>query len=80
MAIVEKTFAIDELVAERLNQMVADNKQSGYINDLILADIYQMDRQAVSDKLAFLRKNRKQPTGIISTEMLYRMRTGDNNA
>ncbi|MDO4450194.1 MAG: hypothetical protein Q4B79_04440 [Moraxella sp.] len=80
MAVVEKTFAIDENIAIALDKMIDDNEQSKYINEFFMSLIEQKNREAIENMIWHFSDEMPNPNGKSSTDLLREIRDNHYHA
>ncbi|AWY21014.1 hypothetical protein LP123_11270 [Moraxella bovis] len=76
MAVVERTFVIDESIAKQLDELVLFDEQSEFVSEVLAKQIYQINKEKLLKKMQTLRQSDKVPDGISTTDMIYQLRQG----
>lgn len=76
MAVVERTFVIDESVAKQLDELVLFDEQSEFVSEVLAKQIYQINKEKLLKKMQTLRQSANAPDGISTTDMIYQLRQG----
>lgn len=77
MAMVERTFRINEDIATALDNMVSLEAQSTYINDLLSKNIQAQNTDKLNEMIANFRFKYPKNDGMTSTELLRKIRDGE---
>ncbi|STZ56417.1 Uncharacterised protein [Moraxella lacunata] len=76
MAVVERTFVIDENIAKQLDELVLFDEQSEFVSEVLAKQIYQINKEKLLKKMQMLRQSANALDGISTTDMIYQLRQG----
>lgn len=77
MKTVERTFRLNEDIAKALDDMVALEAQSNYINDLLSKNMQGQNADKLNDMIINFRSKYPKNDGISSTDLLRKIRDGE---